>query len=171
MGGDNSSEGARPISSISFPRNMPAFPKTLVLRASSPCCPPPAHTGEGRRGDLCHGNPISSPYWTPRLPWLPSRGRVLGDCEGCWCFCRTDTMFSFCCLNLIHEGCTDRVPRPRIALCVCICMYLRALVFDLIPLALLYLGLSGIDSHGWLWEEMWHSEIAKRRRSRKHIHT
>lgn len=29
------------LSPLSPPGNMPAFPKTLVLRGSSPCCPPP----------------------------------------------------------------------------------------------------------------------------------
>lgn len=32
------------LSPLSPPGNMPAFPKTPTLRASSPCCPPP---GEG----------------------------------------------------------------------------------------------------------------------------
>lgn len=71
------------LSPLSPQENMPAFPKTLVLRASSPRCLPPAHTGERRRGDLCHGNPISSP---PELPVSPDRlwerGRVSESREG-----------------------------------------------------------------------------------------
>lgn len=61
------------ISPLSPQKNTAAFPKTLVLRALSPCCPPPAHTHE--RGDMEIYVMVTQylPLLNSRLPWLPVR--------------------------------------------------------------------------------------------------
>lgn len=163
------------LSPLSPPGNMPAFPKTLVLRGSSPCCPPPSDTGE-RDVEIYVMVTQSLPLLnspSPLTAWERERETLggEGEREGCWCFCRTevdwDTMFSFCCFYLIRRGCSDLCVFLKCCVSSDMCVHShRCLISE--SSSPLYLGLSGINSHGWLREDLWHLES---RRSCKHIHT